>query len=78
MLRRIKTMAGHSNKQRSRRKLHKDWRAWLGFLLMLAGMVMYVLTLDDSLFRAKKANRQSLYAKAGGSSCGFTTLSPSW
>ena len=35
----------HSN----RRKLHKDWRAWLALLLMLAAIVMYVLTLDDSM-----------------------------
>lgn len=42
-------MAGHNNKQRFRRKLHKDWRAWLAVLLMLAAVVMYVLTLDDSI-----------------------------
>jgi len=42
-------MAGHNNKQRSRSKLHKDWRAWLALLLMLGAIVMYVLTLDDSM-----------------------------
>ena len=33
----------------SRGKLHKNWRAWLVFLLMLAAVIMYVLTLDDSV-----------------------------
>jgi hypothetical protein len=39
----------NSHKQSSRRKLHKDWRAWLALVLMLAAIVMYVLTLDDSM-----------------------------
>jgi hypothetical protein len=30
------------------RKLHKDWRLWVGVLLMLAAILTYVLTLDDS------------------------------
>ena len=30
------------------RKLHKDWRLWVGVLLMLAAMLAYVSTLDDS------------------------------
>jgi energy-coupling factor transporter transmembrane protein EcfT len=42
-------MADHSHKHSSRRKLHRDWRAWLALLLMLAAIVMYVLTLDDSI-----------------------------
>ena len=42
-------MANHSHKHSSRTKLHKDWRTWLVLLLMLAAIVMYVLTLDDSI-----------------------------
>jgi hypothetical protein len=30
-------------------KLHKDWRAWLALFLMLAAILMYVLSLDDSI-----------------------------
>ena len=30
-------------------KLHKDWRVWLALLLMLAAILMYVLSLDDSM-----------------------------
>jgi hypothetical protein len=30
-------------------KLHKDWRVWLAVGLMLAAMITYVLTLDDSV-----------------------------
>jgi hypothetical protein len=39
----------HGGKGESRgRKLHKDWRVW-ALLLMLAAIVMYVLSLDDSV-----------------------------
>jgi hypothetical protein len=31
------------------KRLHKDWRVWLAVILMLAAMIIYVLTLDDSL-----------------------------
>jgi hypothetical protein len=30
-------------------KPHKDWRVWVVVLLMLAAIVGYVLTLDDSI-----------------------------
>ncbi len=33
----------------SGRKLHKDWRAWLVVGFMLAAILMYVLSLDDSV-----------------------------
>jgi hypothetical protein len=33
----------------SARKLHKDWRAWLVVGFMLAAILMYVLSLDDSV-----------------------------
>jgi hypothetical protein len=36
----------HSGKSKG---LHKDWRAWLVVGLMLAAMLLYVLTLDESL-----------------------------
>jgi hypothetical protein len=32
-----------------RKGIHKDWRVWLAVLLMLAGMAMYLLTMDESL-----------------------------
>jgi hypothetical protein len=31
------------------RRLHKDWRLWVVVGLMLAAVLIYVLTLDDSL-----------------------------
>ena len=34
--------------QRPGRKLHKDWRVW-ALLLTLGAIVMYVLSLDDSI-----------------------------
>jgi hypothetical protein len=41
---------GHRDKgQSSGRRLHKDWRVWLALVLMLAAIVMYVLSLDDSI-----------------------------
>ena len=42
-------MTGHSHKHPSRGKIHKDWRVWLVFLLMLAAIFMYVLSLDDAI-----------------------------
>lgn len=30
-------------------KPHKDWRMWVAVLSMLAAIVAYVLTLDDSI-----------------------------
>jgi hypothetical protein len=33
----------------SSRKLHKDWRVWLVVGMMVAAMVMYVLSLDDTI-----------------------------
>ena len=31
------------------RQLHKDWRTWVVVGLMLTAMIVYVLTLDDSI-----------------------------
>ena len=42
-------MANNSHKHSSHRKLHKDWRVWLALLLMVAAILMYVLSLDDSV-----------------------------
>jgi hypothetical protein len=42
-------MAEHHHKQRFRRKWHKDWRTWVAVVLMLAAIITYVLTLDDSI-----------------------------
>ncbi len=33
----------------SDRKFHKDWRVWLAVVIMLAAIIVYVLTLDDSI-----------------------------
>jgi hypothetical protein len=30
-------------------KPHKDWRAWLVVVLMVMAVIMYVLSLDDSV-----------------------------
>jgi hypothetical protein len=51
-------MRGHSGLEKKNhkessgpkgKKLHKDWRVWVAVILMLAAMIIYVLTLDDSL-----------------------------
>jgi hypothetical protein len=39
----------HPGTGQPRKKLHKDWRIWVAVVLMLAAIVIYVLTLDDSL-----------------------------
>jgi len=33
-------------------KFHKDWRVWLAVVIMLAAIIIYVLTLDDSIVPA--------------------------
>jgi hypothetical protein len=33
-------------------KFHKDWRVWLAVVVMLLAIIMYVLTLDDSIVPA--------------------------
>ena len=38
----------HGEKEAHGRKLHRDWRVW-ALLLMLGAIVMYVLSLDDSV-----------------------------
>jgi hypothetical protein len=35
--------------QRQDRKLHRDWRIWLGVILMLAAMAIYLLTMDEAV-----------------------------
>jgi hypothetical protein len=33
----------------NRRHLHKDWRIWVGVLLMLIAIGTYLITMDESL-----------------------------
>jgi len=40
------------NSESGGKKLHKDWRVWLAVIIMLAAIIMYVLTLDDSIVPA--------------------------
>jgi hypothetical protein len=40
---------GRSGSELPRKKMHKDWRVWAAVVLMLAAILIYVLTLDDSL-----------------------------
>jgi hypothetical protein len=35
--------------EQPRKEIHKDWRMWMAVILMLAAVMIYVLTLDDSL-----------------------------
>lgn len=39
----------HKHPHGGKRPMHKDWRLWVGVILMLAAIVAYVLTLDESL-----------------------------
>jgi len=39
----------HPETGQPRKKLHKDWRMWVAVALMLAAIMIYVLSLDDSL-----------------------------
>ena len=39
----------HQHATAQRRGLHKDWRVWVGVVLMLAAMCAYVFTMDESI-----------------------------
>jgi len=39
----------HEHAKPHGRKLHKDWRTWLAVGLMLVAMLIYVLSLDESI-----------------------------
>lgn len=39
----------HHHEPKRGRALHKDWRAWIVVLLMLAAMAIYVASLDESI-----------------------------
>jgi hypothetical protein len=39
----------HKHEHVSKRLLHKDWRVWTALALMLAAMLVYVLSDDESL-----------------------------
>ncbi len=39
----------HKPEHHTKRGLHKDWRAWAVVLLMVGAIVIYVLSLDESL-----------------------------
>lgn len=40
---------GHGHGHPARKPFHKDWRLWAVVALMLLGIVVYVLTLDESV-----------------------------
>jgi hypothetical protein len=40
---------GHKHHGGGKRSLHKDWRLWVGVILMLVAMAVYVMTLDESI-----------------------------
>lgn len=42
----------HSSGSKNRKtptRFHKDWRAWFVIVLMLVGMAVYVLTMDEAV-----------------------------
>jgi hypothetical protein len=61
----------HENKQnhehghKPRRRLHRDWRAWVVVALMLAAMLAYVLSDNESLQLGGGPPQQPVPAAAG-------------
>ncbi len=53
----------HSNQRK--RGIHKDWRAWVVVLLMLAALVGYVMTMDESIVPGGGASGQPMPAAEG-------------
>jgi hypothetical protein len=50
---------GRSGGENPRRQFHKDWRVWIGVVLILAAMAVYVLTNDERL-RPGRAPQQAV------------------
>ena len=44
-----RTLAHKGAQKTSKRRIHKDWRTWVVVSFMLAAVLIYVLTLDDSM-----------------------------
>ncbi len=44
------TKQGPHSTAKSKRAVHKDWRVWVVVGLMLAGMAVYVFSLDESFW----------------------------
>ncbi len=43
-------LSAHHAKHKSEGiQLHKDWRVWLGVGIMLLAMLIYIVTLDESI-----------------------------
>ncbi len=55
----------HGHQHHKRKGIHKDWRAWFVVVLMLAAMVIYVLTQDESIRPGSAAPGQPMPAAAG-------------
>jgi len=41
--------AGHGHDGPRKKPFHKDWRLWVVVALMLLGIIVYILTLDESV-----------------------------
>jgi len=54
---------GHSHRRpdKPRRQFHKDWRVWVGVVLILVALAAYVLTNDETL-RPGRAPQQPVPA----------------
>lgn len=57
----------HPHSGHAKKPIHHDWRAWVVVGLMLLGMVVYVLSLDESLVPGGPAAAPSGEATATGS-----------
>lgn len=45
--------------------LHKDWRLWVGVIIMLVAMLVYVVSLDDSIIPGSDTAGEREPAAAG-------------
>jgi hypothetical protein len=56
---------GHAKRAPSR-GLHRDWRLWVAVALMLAAMIAYVLSMDESLVPGGDGEKQPAAVDTGG------------
>ncbi|HUE15350.1 MAG TPA: hypothetical protein VMR25_14375 [Planctomycetaceae bacterium] len=55
---------GHESHEKPRRQFHKDWRVWIGVILILTALGAYVLT-NDEVLRPGRGPQQPVPAAPG-------------
>jgi hypothetical protein len=50
--------SGHEHQHSAKQGIHRDWRLWVGVILMLAAMLVYVFSEDEALVPGEPLGEQ--------------------